>query len=95
MAIKKNLEAQYERWCDSNYTTLREVYGRWSGEKERAYKACLEKCSDMNGWNFRIVSHNSWMFTVGWLYRNEEGKNMFWYETPSNSYTWAIPERSY
>ncbi len=92
MAIKKNLEREYSRWCNSNATELYQIYGHCSAEKHRGYKHCVERMRGMNGHDFRIVSHNSWQFTVGWLYEEADGTKMFWYETACNSYTWPVPQ---
>lgn len=61
--------------------TLRDVYGSFSVDKERAYNWCLAQCAKENGTNFHICSHNTFSFTVAW--ETKEGVRI---ETSNNSY---------
>lgn len=45
---------------------LYHVYGSVSGAKMRAYEDCLRWYHETNGDNFRIISHNSFQFSVAW-----------------------------
>lgn len=46
--------------------TLRDVYGRYSRNKENAYNNCRRTCSEMGGKDFHISSACSHFFTVTW-----------------------------
>lgn len=65
---------------------LRDVYGRCSIEKARAFAACKDAMRSLNGWGMRILSHNTYSFTVGWLYKDADGATRLAVETMSNSY---------
>lgn len=43
---------------------LCEVYGSYSSAKQHALIYCLELCNKYHGFNFGIVSYNSWCFIV-------------------------------
>ena len=45
---------------------LWEVYGRFSRAKVNALEWCKEKCHNTNGYGFRIISKNSFSFSVAW-----------------------------
>lgn len=60
---------------------LREVYSSFSFAKERAWDYCRTLCRKEGGRNFRIISHNTFGFSVAWDI--PEGVRI---ETPQNSY---------
>lgn len=62
-------------------TELRQVYTKWSLEKEREMAKCRQKCYEMDGYNFHICSHNTWQFSVAW-----ETVDAYYIETAQNSY---------
>ena len=65
---------------------LWEVYGHFSQAKQNAWDKCLAKCDNENGFNFRIISHNTNTFSVAWdIYENGEFKGVR-IETAYNSY---------
>ena len=43
---------------------LSDVYGKYSSNKENAFRDCKELCKDKNGWGLCIISHNHNYFTV-------------------------------
>ena len=57
-----------QRIYESRDCTLEDVYGRYSEAKAHAYEWCREHCDSLNGYYFRIISHNGVQFTVGYLY---------------------------
>lgn len=68
-------------------TELRQIYGRWSNLKENAMRECKEKCAAVNGYNFRIIGHTGWAFSVAWNFTNQDtGEVMTQIETSSNTY---------
>ena len=68
--------------------TLREVYGNYSRAKENAYNYCLGLYAKENGYNFRIISHNTFSFSVAWEIVNPETGEIIGtrIETANNSY---------
>jgi len=67
---------------------LREVYGRWSNAKEKAYRECREWYFASNQHSdFRIISANTYGFTVAWYFVDETtGERVLRVETPANTY---------
>lgn len=84
----KKAQDLIERFYNSEFETLEECYNSCSYAKRMAYYNCLYKCSDMDGWRFRIISFNTMSFTCGWLYEDKEtGVIMLNVETYRNTYT--------
>lgn len=81
---KQNLIAYYRRYQKSTATTLDAVYKNPSPFKRKACEEWRQKAHDMGGniFTFRIVSHNSNFFTLGFMV----GK-VFHFVTASNHYT--------
>lgn len=72
-------------------TDLSDVYGRYSSAKASALRDCRRWCEETNGYDFRydfrIVSHNTFGFSVAWRYNNPEtGEVMTRIETSSGTY---------
>ena len=65
---------------------LYDVYRNPSAAKMQAFNRCREKCMEMGGYNFCILSHNSQIFTVGWITEDENGAHTLHVETAYNSY---------
>lgn len=81
--IVRDLDGAYQRYNMSDDMQLRDVYGRWSDKKERAYNYCRELMYKYNGNGFRIISANTFMFTVGFEFPHPNtGELMFAYITP-------------
>lgn len=55
----------YAGWLRSSASSLRDVYGTWSAEKEQAYNYCRKLFTEYNGELFRIIGANSFSFSVG------------------------------
>lgn len=71
-----------ERLLQSNDVQLQDVYKNWSNRKEVAYKYCINEFEKDNGYKFRIISYNTFGFTVAWFLPNGNIR----VETPQTSY---------
>lgn len=81
---REMLEYQYKIWNRSNDTELYHVYGKFSANKARAFERCKELMYKYGGRGLRILSHNSFSFTVGFEFPHPEtGVLCFAYITPS------------
>lgn len=87
--MNKRQRLIYQRYCESPYVTLREVYGTYSYAKELAYEYCTKRFTQQNGKRFRIISHNSMMFTIGYTYE-EDNKTYFHYESNKSMQHWEV-----
>lgn len=86
----KEMIRRYEMWEGSNARELGDVYASYSVYKERAMRRCKQLCEDLGGFDLKIVSHNTNMFTVGFEYPDAEtGELMFAYIT--RDYDLACP----
>lgn len=64
----------------SNKITLLDVYKKPSSDKQYAYKECRKIFDELNGKDFKIISKNIYVFSIGFYY-NKCGKLYFHYET--------------
>lgn len=77
-----------ERFNNSEIVNFSGCYKTCSAAKCIAFYRCANKCAEMNGWRFRIISFNTMSFTCGWLYEDKEtGVIMLNVETYRNNYT--------
>ena len=82
---KKQLKAKYTEYLATPSRCVKDVYARPSTAKRRAEQEIINYLVDQNGYGYRVMSHNSQMFTVGYIIRNDEGK-LFVYETAQHRY---------
>lgn len=63
--LNKNTK-KAQHWLDAEVQgySLRDVYGRYSANKEKAFKDCEELCKEKEGWGLCIIGHNTSIFTV-------------------------------
>ena len=80
--MKQAYKAYRMNWYDG--VTLRDVYGRHSDAKERAYEYCLRLMDEYHGRGGVILSHNQMIFTFAFIGMNPEtGEAAFFYITPT------------
>lgn len=89
--VVRDLSEKWREYNDSAAVCLRDVYGRYSDKKQRAYNRCFALMQKYNGWGFTIISHNSFMFTCGFeLFDPVTDEVCFAYITPSHCRVSAI-----
>lgn len=89
--MTKSQTSIYNRYLNSSDYELRHVYGSWSWAKENAMEHCKNEMFKKGGHNLKIVSHNVNVFTVGFVYTDEEtGKEMFNYITRDRNESWEL-----
>lgn len=64
-STKKGM-AMLERASYNEGFKLWDVYGTVSQAKQNAWEYCLSLCNRENGTNFRIISHNTFSFSIAW-----------------------------
>lgn len=77
----KRFSRAYRAYCNSNMTNLYDLYKQPSTYKFRAYNYCRDMYNNYNGYDFRIIGGNCQAFSVGFKYKNKNGKEMFVYIT--------------
>ena len=82
---KNQLKAKYTEYLATPSRCVDDVYARPSTAKRRAELNIINYLVDQNGYGYRVMSHNSQMFTVGYIIQNDEGK-LFVYETAKHRY---------
>ena len=82
---KNQLKAKYQEYLKTPIRYVTDVYARPTLNKLRSENNIIEYILDQDGYGYRVMSHNSQMFTVGYIIRNEKGK-CFVYETAYNQY---------
>lgn len=88
----KSVLRHYDRYSRSFDRELSDVYGTYSVFKERAYSDCLRKMAQHNGYDGRIVSHNSNIFTFGFRFVNADGERCYCHITPTRCYYTRIDD---
>ena len=79
----------YERWWQSKCNSLNQIYHHYSDAKAMAFEWCMEDCARVNGFRFRIIGHNSNVFSVGYAYESN-GKTFLRVQTPYKQYDFVI-----
>lgn len=78
----KQGEKMFSDYFKAKYTSLRQCYNKYSILKQRAEEQCRDIMLQEGGYDFRIISFNTFQFTCGW--RNKFGDVRI--ETANNSY---------
>lgn len=85
--VSKKGQELLRRAAHDEGTSLDDVYGRYSCAKAYAMQDCRKWYEETNGYNFRIISHNTSAFSVAWNYVNmETGEIMTRIETSCHTY---------
>ena len=88
--MTKKQRAIYNAYINSNLETLFDCYERPSQEKHEIFQQCKKDCNAKNGINFSIISYNKYMFTIGYKFKDVNGKWWFHYETSKTLKEWLI-----
>lgn len=88
--MTKKEQAMYTNYLYAdNYSELWQVYGSYSHAKSYAMDYCKNLQHKKEGYNPKIVSHNSFIFTYAFEYE-ENGDKYLMYITPSYDYNFKI-----
>lgn len=80
-ATTKQAQGFIESYNRATATTLSDVYGSYSTAKARAFRYCMERVEEENGYGPRIISCNCNVFTFA--FKVDNGLRV---ETAQNSY---------
>ena len=84
--MTKKQQQMFKAVHDSEYTSLFDVYKSFSDDKRRAYDYCIYEMHLKDGFNFRITSANTFSFSCGFLYYDEDRRLHCRYYTSQNTY---------
>ncbi len=76
-------QKQIPLYLRSRAFRLSDVYADYSSKKAHAFNYCVELMHKYNGFDLKIVSYNTFMFTAGFLYHDKNGDLMYMHITPS------------
>lgn len=68
----KVAQAHIQAYDNSHWYYLWDVYSNYSEYKVQAYNRCIDLMNRLNGWGLRILSYNSNVFTVGFLFADPD-----------------------
>lgn len=71
------------QYNNSTASSLYDVYGSFSSKKYNAWKYCESLKARHNGHDLRVLSANTYMFTAGFRFRDDNGNDCLMYITPS------------
>lgn len=86
-AKQKDLNDYYQRWLNSTENTIYKAYSRPSIYKVRAFERCEDIRDEFDGYNLRIVGHNSSQFSAAFTTDTD-----FYVITKDNIYRMPLSE---
>ena len=76
--------ANFPRYINSNYHSIFDVYSKPSRDKLKAWEHCKNLCNTFDGYNLKVISKNTWKFTAGFEYIEEDsGQERFMFISPN------------
>ena len=82
---ERTAKANIERWQESIDYSLDDAYGRYSANKARAWRHCESVRKAHLGSALKVVSHNTFMFTAGFQFVDQEsGVVKYMHITPTS-----------
>ena len=90
--MTKAQKAMLENYNRSTFSTLDEVYQRYSKNKVRAFEDCEHRRKVYNGYDARIPSHSYAFFSYAFKFKRNDGKIWLHYETVSKIHEFCIDE---
>lgn len=80
----RNARNHYTQYLNSRLYSLDHCYGRYSGRKASAWEYCRDQEMLFSGWNLKVITYNTNIFTAGFTYDDPvTGRRMFRYITPT------------
>ena len=89
--MNKRMTAAFNSYNNSTAYELRNVYRSWSDKKQAAFENCCKACANHGGQGLRIISANTNIFTVGYIYIDDSNNTHFVYITPASTTDAVIP----
>lgn len=90
---KQQLHYKFKLWLKSDACELGDVYKRYGVYKTISFKRHKEYMEACNGKRLRIVGHNGFEYTLGFVYTDEaDDKVYFTYITKCSTYQILLTE---
>ncbi len=84
--MTKKQEQMFRAVTHSNNESLYDVYNTFSRAKYMAFDNCIYEMRRKDGFNLRITSSNTFSFSCGFLYYDEDNHLHCRYYTSQNTY---------
>ena len=93
MKMTKKNRGLYDSYMQAKAVTLSDVYGSYSNLKARAEESILREMDNLNGFDPKITSNNSFHFSMAFIYPcPNTGELRLRYHTSANVYDFSITE---
>lgn len=89
--LNQKQENMFHRYCNSNATSLHDVYKTWSNDKEEAFKYCLRDMKEHGGQDMRITSASQNFFSCAYRIIRDDGAYLV-YHTYANRFEFMYME---
>ena len=89
--LTQKQEEMFHRYCNSSATSLHDVYGSCSDNKEKAYKYCLRDMKEHGGQDMRITGANCYLFSCAYCIMRDDGEYLV-YHTPMHRFEFKVME---
>lgn len=86
----QNTERAFKNYTRSEAYSLYGIYDKFSMAKSRAWQYCEDLCKQYNGYNLKAISGNTFTFSAGFTFKNENGQTIFCYITPSKNQFYIV-----
>ena len=90
--MNKEQRVILERYKGSYKRDLYDCYTQYSRAKINAYESCIRLMDSYDGYDFRIISYNSHMFTAGFRFKDSGLREWFMYMTKTRREKFLIEE---
>ena len=81
---KSRMKAYYDTYMKVEGRTLDDAYGRCSSAKKCAWESIRERMVKQGGFGLSVLHANSFNFTTGYMYKDEQGLKHFVVDTMCN-----------
>jgi len=79
--FNNKMQELFKRYKASSDYSLNDIYKSFSSYKQNAYNDCVKLMDKHNGDTLRIIGYNSSVFSVGFMFTNEQKQKCFAYIT--------------
>ena len=81
---ERTAKTNYQYYKRSDMRSLDDAYTSASNAKHKAWRYCIELCYKMNGHDLKVINKNTFVFTAGFEFVDDEsGVCKFMYITPN------------
>lgn len=79
----RTISDKYSRYIMRDSRSLYDAYKNPSREKEKAWEYCRDLCNEKNGYDLSVIGNNTFAFSAGFRFMDDNNKEHFVYITPN------------